>query len=226
MTKTKVVISLSGGLDSTTNMAIAHQAGEEIYPITFSYGQRHSIELACAQKVAQHYQVLERLKIVDLGFLKDIGGSSLTDLDMALPTGSLPTEQIPSTYVPHRNLIFTSLAAAYAEVINAPSIYLGVNALDYSGYPDCRPEFIYSLEKTINLSSKKYAETKETLRIVTPLINMTKAEIIKKGMALQAPYHLTISCYQGTNCGVCDSCILRLKGFQEAGYTDPITYLA
>ncbi len=222
---TKAVISLSGGLDSTTNMAIARHEDQDIYPITFNYGQRHNAELECAKKVAEHYQVLDRLKIVDISFLKDIGGSSLTNLDMEIPIGGLESNQIPSTYVPHRNLIFTSLAAAYAEVIGANVIYLGVNALDYSGYPDCRPEFIYSLEKTINLSSKKYAETKDTLRIATPLINLTKAEIIKKGINLNTPYHLTISCYQGINCGVCDSCLLRLKGFQEAGYADPVKYL-
>ncbi|MGF7186668.1 7-cyano-7-deazaguanine synthase [Desulfitispora alkaliphila] len=219
----KCVISLSGGLDSTTNMAIAHNLGQEIYPITFSYGQRHSQELECAKKVAAHYGVEHRHKIVDVEFLHSIGGSSLTDLNMEVPE-SMDTSKIPTTYVPHRNLIFTSLAAAYGEVIGAKYIYLGVNTLDYSGYPDCRPEFIDSLQQTINLSSKNFVETGEEIKIATPLLHMTKAEIITKGMELNAPYHLSISCYKGTNCGVCDSCRLRLKGFAEAGYTDPITY--
>ncbi|MDW7673873.1 MAG: 7-cyano-7-deazaguanine synthase QueC [Bacillota bacterium] len=224
MTQRKAVVSLSGGLDSTTNMAIAHDKGYAIYPITFSYGQRHNIELECARKVAQHYGVAQRHKIVDISFLQEIGGSSLTDLSQEVPVGE-PTEGIPSTYVPHRNLIFTSLAAAYAEVVGASLIYLGVNALDYSGYPDCRPEFIASLEETINLSSKKYVELGEKIQVATPLLHWTKAEIIKEGMRLNTPYHLSISCYLGTNCGECDSCRLRLKGFSEAGYTDPIKYL-
>lgn len=220
---TKVIISLSGGLDSTTNMAIAHNKGQEIYPITFSYGQRHDVELECAKSVATHYGVEEKHKIVNISFLSEIGGSSLTDHSLEVPE-ELNPEEIPSTYVPHRNLIFTSLIAAYAEVIGAKYIYLGVNALDYSGYPDCRPEFINSLQETINLSSKKYAETGEEIKLLTPLLNMTKAEIIKEGMRLKAPYQLSISCYHGTNCGVCDSCRLRLKGFKDAGYADPVEY--
>lgn len=221
---TKSIITLSGGLDSTTNMAIAHSKGEQLYPLTFSYGQRHDVELIQAKKIADFYGVLDRLKVVDINFLKEIGGSSLTDSSLAIPTDG-DDSKIPSTYVPHRNLIFTAMAAAYGEVIGAKYIYLGVNALDYSGYPDCRPEFVHSLQSTINLSSKKHDETGQTIEILTPLLKMTKADIIKTGMALKAPYHLSISCYQGTNCGVCDSCRLRLKGFAQAGYQDPITYL-
>jgi len=219
----KAVIILSGGLDSTTCMGIAQAEGYDLYPITFDYQQRHKIELEKAQEVAKYYNVNEH-KIFDLGFLHEIGGSALTNKDIEVPKKGV-TNEIPITYVPGRNLIFLSIAASYAEVIGAEAIYIGVNALDYSGYPDCRPNFINSVQETIKLGTKAGVEGKEII-IKTPLLHLTKAEIIQKGMELNVPYHLTTSCYEGEEeaCGECDSCRLRLKGFSEAGFTDPIKY--
>ncbi|MRG27593.1 7-cyano-7-deazaguanine synthase QueC [Laceyella tengchongensis] len=221
----KAVIVLSGGLDSTTCMGIALAEGYELYPITFHYNQRHDKEVEHARKVAAHYGVAERHKVVDVSFLGQIGGSSLTDTAMEVPTEGVG-EGIPSTYVPARNLIFLSLVTAYAEVIGAQVLYTGVTAVDYSGYPDCRPEFIKSMEETINLATKLGITSDAKLRIATPLISLTKGEIIARGLELGVPYELTTSCYQGEAeaCGECDSCLLRLKGFKENGVQDPIPY--
>lgn len=221
--KQKAVVVLSGGLDSTTCMGIAKQAGYELYPITFDYGQLHKREVEQAKQVAAYYQVPDH-RIVNMGFLREIGGSALTDDSLAVPTQGVE-DGIPATYVPARNLIFLSLATAYAEVIGAKKIYIGVSAVDFSGYPDCRPAFIQSMNQTINLATRVGSEGAE-LVIEAPLQHLSKAETIQLGLSLGVPYHLTTSCYQGETeaCGVCDSCRLRIKGFQEAGSTDPIAY--
>jgi 7-cyano-7-deazaguanine synthase len=224
----KAVVILSGGLDSTTCMGIAKDQRYELYPITFDYGQRHRIEIENARKVAEYYGVSHRHKIIALGFLRDFGGSALTDEHIEVPDMTKETVrdgEIPVTYVPGRNLLFLSIATSYAEVTGSQAIFIGVNALDYSGYPDCRPEFIHKVEEVIALATKVGAEGK-AIRIETPLIRMSKADIIREGTRLQVPYHLTTSCYNGKEqaCGVCDSCRLRLKGFAEAGLTDPIPY--
>lgn len=219
----RAVVVLSGGLDSTTCMGIARDAGYELYPITFDYGQLHQREVEQAKKIAAFYQVPAH-KIVQMGFLREIGGSALTDDNIAVPTDGVQ-DGIPSTYVPARNLIFLSLAAAYAEVIGAEKIYIGVSAVDFSGYPDCRPAFIRSMEETVNLATRMGTEGSK-LAIEAPLMHLSKAETVKRGLALGVPYHLTTSCYQGGEeaCGVCDSCRLRIKGFREAGSSDPIPY--
>ncbi len=221
--KKRAVIVLSGGLDSTTCMAIAKAKGYELYPITFHYGQRHYHEVEHAKKVAEFYGVTDH-KIVDMGFLKEIGGSALTDPAIDVPDYE-DQDDIPVTYVPARNLIFLSLATAYAEVIGAENIFIGVSAVDYSGYPDCRPEFICSMTHTINLATKMGVK-EGSLQITAPLSHLSKAETIRLGLELGVPYHLTTSCYRGEEqaCGTCDSCQLRLKGFQEAGVEDPIPY--
>ena len=226
----KAVVILSGGLDSTTCMGIARAAGYELYPITFDYGQRHRIELECARQIARYYGTENRHKIVALPFLREFGGSALTDDAIPVPPAAGSEDGgagggIPVTYVPGRNLLFLSIAASYAETIGAEAVYIGVNALDYSGYPDCRPEFIRKAEETIALATKTGAEGRP-IRIETPLVMWSKAEIIREGVRLGVPYHLTTSCYNGGEkaCGVCDSCRLRLKGFAEAGFADPIPY--
>ncbi|SEM88979.1 7-cyano-7-deazaguanine synthase QueC [Lihuaxuella thermophila] len=223
--KEKAVIVLSGGLDSTTCMGIARDRGYELYPITFFYNQRHHKEVEHAKRVAEHYGVADRHKVVNVSFLGEIGGSALTDETIAVRTSGVD-EEIPETYVPARNLIFLSLAVAYGEVIGARTIYTGVNAVDYSGYPDCRPEFIRSLTETVNLATKMGVTSEQKIKIETPLIHLTKADIIRIGLALKVPYELTTSCYQGEEeaCGVCDSCLLRLKGFAENNAVDPIPY--
>ncbi|RXT04151.1 7-cyano-7-deazaguanine synthase QueC [Ammoniphilus sp. CFH 90114] len=223
MTK-KAVIILSGGLDSTTCMGIAEREGYTCYPLTFDYGQRHKHEVEQAKKVAAHYEVPQH-KIVDIAFLGQIGGSALTDSSIEVPdyTGS---KEVPVTYVPARNMIFLSLAAAYAEVVGAEAIYIGVSSVDYSGYPDCRPEFIRSMTETINLATQ--AGIKEgNLKILAPLSHLSKAQTIQLGIDLNVPYHLTTSCYRGgeSACGTCDSCKLRLQGFEQAGAKDPIPYM-
>ncbi len=220
----KAVVLLSGGLDSTTTLAIAINDGYDVYPITFRYGQRHNREIESAKKISEYYNL--KLKIVDIN-LREIGGSALTDNIDVPKNRSLGeiSREIPVTYVPARNTIFLSIALGYAEVIDADRIYIGVNALDYSGYPDCRPEYIEEFNKLSKLATKRGVEGKP-IEIVAPLIHMTKAEIIKKGMELNVPYELTWSCYEGGEkpCGKCDSCILRLKGFMEAGEMDPLEY--
>ncbi|NGQ96846.1 7-cyano-7-deazaguanine synthase QueC [Brevibacillus sp. SYP-B805] len=219
----KAVVVLSGGLDSTTCMGIAKAAGFEPYPITFDYGQLHKREVEQAKAVVRFYQARAH-KIVQMGFLREIGGSALTDDNIDVPTGGV-ADGIPATYVPARNLIFLSLATAYAEVIGATRIYIGVSAVDYSGYPDCRPAFIESMTQTVNLATRAGSEGAQ-IAIEAPLSHLSKAETIRLGLSLGVPYHLTTSCYQGGEkaCGVCDSCRLRIKGFREAGAPDPIPY--
>ena len=227
-TKRAVVLS-SGGLDSTTVMAIAKQQGFKIYSLSFSYGQRHSFELMAAERVAELMGVSKHL-VMELD-LRKFGASALTD-DIAVPKsydGNIKTEKIPVTYVPARNTIFLALAMAWAETLNASDIFIGVNAIDYSGYPDCRPEYIKAFENMANLATKAGVEEGLKLKIHTPLINMTKAQIIRKGMELGVNYAVTHSCYdpspEGLACGYCDSCILRKKGFREAGVKDPTEYV-
>ena len=227
MSKCAVVL-FSGGLDSTTCLGMAKRDGFEPIALSFDYGQRHIVELDAARKVVEHYGV-ERHQIVSLGFYRDIGGSALTD-DIAVPKSASVDDlgsDIPVTYVPARNLVFLSQAMAVAEAAGVSDVYIGVNALDYSGYPDCRPEFIESFTKTANLATKAGVEGEEAIRIHTPLIDLTKAEIIRQGTELGVPYHLTHSCYSpvdGVSCGQCDSCLLRLKGFADAGLEDPVPY--
>jgi 7-cyano-7-deazaguanine synthase len=224
----KAVLLSSGGLDSTTVMAIAKKEGYEIYSLSFNYGQRHVMELEAAERVARSLGAKEHMVIhVDLG---KIGGSALTD-EIQVPKTRRVEEMkkgIPVTYVPARNTIFLSYALAWAEVLEASDIFIGVNAIDYSGYPDCRPEYITAFEGMANLALKVTVEGKMRIKIHTPLIHMPKAEIIRKGMELGVDYGLTHSCYdpspEGKACGQCDSCLLRKKGFREAGITDPIEY--
>jgi 7-cyano-7-deazaguanine synthase len=226
---TKAVVLSSGGIDSTTAMAIAKHEGYKIYSLSFFYGQRHAFELEAAQKVSETIGVTEHLVInIDL---KQIGGSSLTD-DIAVPKGRDEQEmirKIPVTYVPARNTIFLSFALAWAEVLKSSDIFIGVNAIDYSGYPDCRPEYIDAFERMANLATKAGVEGTTKIRIRAPLIRLTKAQIIQKGIELGIDYALTHSCYdpspQGLACGRCDSCFLRKKGFKEAGVTDPTRYI-
>lgn len=224
----KSVVLLSGGLDSTTTLAMAQQAGFDLFCLTFDYGQRHRVELDRARDIARHFGAMDH-QIVKID-LRQFGGSALTD-SIDVPTDRNQEEmaaEIPVTYVPARNTIFLSFCLAYAEVKEANDIFIGVNAVDYSGYPDCRPEFIAAFEALANLATKAGVEGKESLKIHTPLIQLSKAEIIQKGLALGVDYVMTHSCYNptkgGISCGVCDSCQLRLKGFQEAGVEDPIEY--
>lgn len=223
MHKSAVVI-LSGGLDSTTCLAIAAKEGYKVFALSFDYGQRHRIELTAASRVADHYKVAEH-KVAALPFLRELGGSALTSEQLAVPTAGVVAGEIPVTYVPGRNLIFLAIATAYAEVVGAEAIYLGVNALDYSGYPDCRPEFVESFARTAKLATKA-GTTGQRLRIETPLLRLSKADIIRVGISLCVPYEMTVSCYQGGEvaCGECDSCRLRQKGFADAGHSDPIAY--
>ncbi len=226
-TKNKAVILLSGGLDSATVLAIAKAEGYELYALSFSYGQRHAWELEAAKRVAASIGVAQhRIAEIDL---RAFGGSALTD-DIAVPKGRAPEEMAhgsPITYVPARNTIFLAFALAWAEVLGASDVFLGVNALDYSGYPDCRPEFIEAFEKMANLATKAGVEGRQNLRIHTPLIAMTKAQIVAAGTKLGVDYGLTSSCYDpghnGAPCGQCDSCLLRQKGFRENGIEDPIS---
>ena len=224
MTK-KAVILYSGGLDSTTCLAIARAEGFEPYAISFSYGQRHSVELDLARQNARPMGAADHL-VVDFDYRK-VGGSALTS-DIAVPKEGVG-DDIPVTYVPARNTIFLSFALGWAEVLGAFDIYIGVNALDYSGYPDCRPEYIQAFEAMANLATKAGVEGTGHFTIHTPLISLTKAEIIRKGMLLGVDYGRTHSCYDptpdGTACGLCDSCRLRLKGFAEAGVKDPLKYV-
>ena len=224
----KAVILLSGGLDSATLVAIAKDQGYTPFCLSFSYGQRHSIELEAAERVAKSMDVAEH-KIANLD-LRLFGGSALTD-DIDVPKDRSQDEMeadIPVTYVPARNTIFLSFALAYAEVTGAKDIFIGVNALDYSGYPDCRPEYIEAYEKLANLATKAGVEDDDRIKVQAPLLHMTKAEIISTGSALGVNYGITISCYDpddhGLACGHCDSCQLRIKGFKEAGISDPTHY--
>ncbi len=228
-TPEKAVILSSGGLDSTTVIAIAKSEGFEIYSLSFDYGQRHVHELKAARKIAELFQVAKHLIIsIDL---HAIGGSALTD-DLDVPKSrdiKTMTSEIPITYVPARNTIFLSYALAWAEVLQSSHIFIGVNAVDFSGYPDCRPEFIASFEHTANLATKIGVEGKTKVRIRTPLLHLNKAQIIAKGIELGVDYAITHSCYdpspKGLACGQCDSCLLRQKGFIEAGIPDPTRYI-
>ena len=225
------VVLLSGGLDSTTVLAIARREGFEIDALSFRYGQRHAVEIAAARRIARKAGVREH-HIVDID-LRQFGGSALTDdipvpKDRDLSVGAADGPQIPVTYVPARNTIFLSYALALAEVTGATNIFIGVNALDYSGYPDCRPEYIQAFEKMANLATRAGVEGTTRLKIRTPLISLSKAAIITLGASLGVDYSETTSCYDpgggGEACGRCDACQLRLKGFSEAGFEDPIPY--
>ncbi|MCP4408912.1 MAG: 7-cyano-7-deazaguanine synthase QueC [Gammaproteobacteria bacterium] len=220
---TRAVVLLSGGLDSATVLAIAARDGHECYALSFQYGQRHVIELNAARRVAEAAAVQEhRIFPIELSVF---GGSALTDSSIEIPQRS--THGIPVTYVPARNTVFLAVALGWAEVIGARDIYIGVNAVDYSGYPDCRPEFIAAFETMANLGTKAGVEG-DPMRIRTPLIKLSKAHIIRQGLKLGVDYSLTISCYaadgEGHACGNCDSCRLRAKGFAEAKMADPTCY--
>ena len=220
----KAVVLLSGGLDSTVCMAVARSRGFEVYPISFNYQQRHQREVECARRVAEHFGAARHL-VIDTN-MAAIGGSALTDPALGVPDGDVDRHDIPVTYVPARNLIFLSYALGYAEVIGADHIFIGVNALDYSGYPDCRPEFIHLFQELANYSTKAATADGRKIVIDTPLLELSKKEIVLLGTKLGAPLELTTSCYRGGEaaCGACDSCLLRLKGFAEAGLRDPIPY--
>ncbi len=220
------VVLLSGGLDSTTALAVAKAEGFAPYALSFRYGQRHAVELDCAARIAEALGVEEHV-IADID-LRRFGGSALT-ADLAVPKGRSVASMgngIPITYVPARNTVFLSFALAWAEVLGSSDIFIGVNALDYSGYPDCRPEYIAAFEQMANLATAAGVEGRQHLKIHTPLIDLTKAEIIARGLALGVDYGLTSSCYdpdpEGRPCGQCDSCLLRAKGFAEVGRPDPL----
>ncbi|MGB4360461.1 MAG: 7-cyano-7-deazaguanine synthase QueC [Rhodoferax sp.] len=224
--KPRAVVLLSGGLDSTTVLAIAREQGFEPYALSFHYGQRHIQELAAAESVARSQGVVKH--VVAQIDLREFGGSALT-ADIAVPKGRTAVDMsdgIPITYVPARNTVFLSFALAWAETLGASDIFIGVNALDYSGYPDCRPEYIAAYETMANLATKAGVEGIQKLKIHTPLISLTKAQIVQEGMRLGVDYSETSSCYDpgedGKPCGACDSCVLRAKGFAEAGLKDPL----
>jgi 7-cyano-7-deazaguanine synthase len=223
----KAVVLLSGGLDSATTLAIARDQGFDCSALSFRYGQRHWQEIAGAQKTVNAQRVSDH-RIIDIS-LSAFGGSALTDANLAVPKDRPDiASEIPITYVPARNTNFLSYALALAEVIGAWDIFIGVNAMDYSGYPDCRPEFIEAFERIANLATAASVQGRGKYRIHTPIIRMTKAEIIREGTRLGVDYALTHSCYDpaqdGRPCGHCDSCRLRLKGFEEAGLSDPLDY--
>ena len=224
-TTEKAVVLLSGGLDSCTCMAVAKSKGYALYPISFNYHQRHSIELEGAKKIAAFYHAVRHL-IIETN-MDAIGGSALTDESIAVPEGDVHRTTVPDTYVPARNMIFLSYAMGYAEVVGASHVYIGVNSVDYSGYPDCRPEFIQRFQELANYATTATAVEGKRITIETPLQYLSKSDIVKLGMELGAPYQFTHSCYNGGEkaCGTCDSCTLRLQGFKEAGYEDPIEYV-
>ncbi|MCK8826939.1 7-cyano-7-deazaguanine synthase QueC [Natroniella acetigena] len=222
----KAVVLFSGGLDSTTALYLAKSKGYEVYALSFAYGQRHDKELESAQRVAEEVGVAEHVVVqTDFG---SFGGSALTDEEIDVPTAKEDSDEIPVTYVPARNMIFLSYAASYAEVVGAQDIFIGVSEVDYSGYVDCRQEFITAMENAINQGTVCAVEEGKKIQIQTPFIDMTKAEEIELGMELGVDYGLTWSCYQGEElaCGECDSCKLRLEAFAEAGYQDPVAYKA
>jgi 7-cyano-7-deazaguanine synthase len=228
MHQRKSVVLLSGGLDSTTVLAIARSEGYTAHALSFQYGQRHQMELLAAQRVASYLGAADHT-VVNID-LRKFGGSALTS-EIEVPKGRTLSEigdGIPITYVPARNTIFLSFALAWSEVLGASDIFIGVNALDYSGYPDCRPEYIHAFEEMANLATKAGVEGRQHLKIHTPLIHLSKAEIIRRGLALGVDYSMTMSCYDpsplGDACGACDACLLRLKGFHEAGLDDPVSY--
>ena len=223
------IVLLSGGLDSATTVAIAKKQGFIVHALTFRYGQRHEAELLAAQRVAKELGADEH--IITQIDLRQFGGSALTTDEIDVPKNrSLDhmSEGIPVTYVPARNTIFLSFALAWAEVVKANDIFIGVNALDYSGYPDCRPEYIKAYENMANLATKEGVEGKQRLTIHTPLIDLTKSEIVAQGLELGVDYSMTVTCYdpdnQGQACGECDACLLRIRGFKENGMNDPAPY--
>jgi 7-cyano-7-deazaguanine synthase len=221
--KKKAIILLSGGLDSITVLALAKSQGYRCYALSFDYGQRHNSELVAAHNIAEVYDVVEH-KVIDMG-LGSIGGSALTDNKIAVPDS--PQEGIPVTYVPARNTIFLSFALGWAEVLHCTDIFIGVNAVDYSGYPDCRPEFISAFQALANVATKASVEG-DNFKIHTPLIDLSKAEIIRKGVEVGVDYSMTVSCYSadqyGFACRVCESCRLRAEGFKVAGVEDNTCY--
>jgi 7-cyano-7-deazaguanine synthase len=226
----KSIILLSGGLDSLTCLAIAKSRNEKCYGLSFSYGQKHDCELIASQKIAEYYNIEH--KIINIPDLGSMGGSSLTQDDMQVPSFKENSDNnisIPNTYVPCRNLIFLSFACAYSEVINADKIYIGVNAVDYSGYPDCRLEFINAMQNLINIGTKMGAEDNPVI-LDTPLQNLSKTGIIKLGDSLSVDYSMSVSCYNANNkleaCGKCDSCVHRKTGFINAGIKDPTKYIS
>ncbi len=224
---TRAIVLLSGGLDSSTVLALAHEQRHELYALSINYGQRHARELEAARRLARHFGCREHRELaLDP---QAFAGSALTSANVPLPLDRSETEMgigIPSTYVPARNLTFLAFATGYAEVSGADDIYLGINALDYSGYPDCRPEFLEAVARTANLATKAGTADGRMLRFHAPLIAMSKADIVREGARLGVPWALTWSCYAGEEraCGRCDSCQLRLKGFAEAGLVDPLPY--
>jgi 7-cyano-7-deazaguanine synthase len=228
MSDKKAVVLLSGGLDSTTTLAIALSEGYTAYALTFRYGQRHGVEIEAARRVAQALGVAEHV-LVDFD-LRRFGGSALTselEVPKDRPLDSM-AEGIPVTYVPARNTIFLSFALAWAEVLSANTIFIGVNALDYSGYPDCRPEYLKAYEQMARLATRAGVEGQEEVSILAPLLYLSKAEIIRRGVSLGIDYSLTLTCYdpspEGISCGHCDACLLRMKGFSENGMQDPVPY--
>ena len=227
MSTKSAIILLSGGLDSAVTLAIAQDQGFACYAMTIQYGQRHTCEIKAARRVAHAFGVKEHKQVVI--DLTAFGGSALTDAALTVPTDREDiSSEIPITYVPARNTIFLSYALAWAEVLSVWDVFIGVNALDYSGYPDCRPDFIAAFEKMANLATAKAVQEKGRYRICTPIIKMTKAQIIRRGMELGVDFALTHSCYapdaNDKPCGRCDACRLRLKGFEEAGLRDPVEY--
>ncbi len=222
----KAVVLLSGGLDSTTTLAYALSKGYEVIPLTIGYGQRHSRELRSARAVAEHYRLRKHVTLdLDLSFLRT---SALTSWDVSVPQHASVEgigSEIPVTYVPARNIIMLSLAASLCETEGGDSIFIGANAIDYSGYPDCRPEFFEAFQEVLRVGTKAGVEGRP-IKIEAPILRMSKADIVKLGKKLDAPLHLTWSCYNGSDkaCGHCDSCLLRLKGFQDAGHPDPVPY--
>jgi 7-cyano-7-deazaguanine synthase len=230
MPSKEAVVLLSGGLDSTTCLAIAKHEGFDVYALSFRYGQRHNVELEAATRVAEQFDVRQHI-VVEID-LRVFGGSALTS-DIEVPKGRAVEEMargIPVTYVPARNTIFLSFALAWAEVLGVNDIFIGVNALDYSGYPDCRPEYIEAYERMANLATRASVEGTQRVKVHTPLMTLSKAAIIAKGLELGVDYALTISCYDpssaGEACGNCDACQLRLKGFQQNSMRDPARYQA
>lgn len=221
----KAVVLLSGGLDSTTCLAEADAAGNACYALSFAYGQRHTAELEAARRIAARYAVADH-KCVSIDY-DGMGGSALTDAAIDVP--DTPAEGIPSTYVPARNTTFLAIALGWAEIIGAEAIYIGVNAVDYSGYPDCRPAFIEAFQTLAQLATKAGVEGTARFTVVTPLMDLSKAEIIRRGHALGVDYAQTVSCYQaddaGRACGVCDACRFRRTGFEQAGIADPTRYI-
>ncbi len=219
----KAVVLFSGGLDSTTVLVYAMKQGYDVYPLTFSYGQRHAIEIKQSERTLEKYGLMQRQTVFSID-LTPFVNCSLINKNLEVP--EFEENRIPSTYVPSRNLIFLSIASGFAETLNAEKIFIGVNSVDYSGYPDCRPEFVDAFNKTIAVGTKQGVES--GIKVEAPILNMSKKEIIELGMSLGVDYSLTHSCYNptsdGLSCGVCDSCRLRLEGFRQAGFEDPLKY--